>query len=294
MTPDPRSSRVWWVRQADSFPPRPFCARRLRPATDEADEGSEDAAGTGVGPSGETRRVVARSVVRVCGVAVLVLAIFVVLSSFGRLPSTRPVEVPSMADSGLASDLPPQILGLEVQRSGTRDPWEDPDGVGVRPRGNRYDDAQWVSARLDPPGYCYLIALDPDGRLRLADPLEPDVSPIRRSEIRYMADSDANRRASYARGAGLQAWLLVAARHPLPPFADWHPARPLRWRSVQAEGVWRFDGRQVEALHSGRWRVLERMSHSPRPFAELCASLIDIPDIDAVEVLAYPVKPPDD
>ena len=171
---------------------------------------------------------------------------------------------------------------------------EDLDEIGVSSWEGCGDDVTWVAARLDPPAYCYLIACDPDGRFRLADPPEATVPPSMLSEFRYSPDSGSGRRASYPRGAGLQAWLLVAARDPLPPFDDWPAASLLRWKSVQAEGVWRFDGRSIERLQPGERRVLERMVESPRPFAQLCASLSNMPDIDAVAAIAYPVRAEDD
>jgi len=247
-----------------------------------------------VEPGGDKSWVLSRSLIRVCGVAVLVVAVIAVLRSFGRTPRARPVENSSTFSSRPASDLVPQILALEVQQLRADDRSDDLDEIGVSSWESRGDDVMWVLARLDAPAYCYLIALDPDGRFRLADPPEETVSPSRRSEIRYTPDSSASRRTTYPRGAGMQGWLLVAARNPLPPFADWRPFRLLRWKSVQAEGVWRFDGRSIERLQPGNRRVLERMFDSPRPFAQLCASLSNIPDIDAIEAIAYPVRPEND
>src|SRR6202034_803614 len=85
--------------------------------------------------------------------------------------------------------------------------------------------------------------------------------------------------------AALQGWLLVASAHPLPPFSEWPPAPQLRWRSVEAPGVWRFDGRQVlrfgPAPRTGG--IPHTFSASPRPFAQLCGVLRDLPELDAVE-----------
>jgi hypothetical protein len=227
-------------------------------------------------------------------VVVLVLAIVTVLRFFGRTPRARSVENSSTSPSGTESELAPRIFAFEVRHSRVDDQSEDPDEIGVSSWEGRVDDIIWVQADLDPPAYCYLIAFDPDGRFRLADPPEATVSPTRCSEFRYIARMDSSRGASQPHGAGLQAWLLVAARDPLPPFADWSAARLLPWRSVQAEGVWQFDGRSIERLRPGRRRVLQRTFESPRPFVRLCEFLRGIPDIDAVAAIAYPVRPADD
>jgi hypothetical protein len=290
-----RSSRVWWVRPADPFPPRPFSCRGFRSSTGEdekeGDDGTERPLRPTVEPPGDRGWVVARSLLRVCGTAVLAVAVIAVLRSFWRTPKARPVENPSSFSSRPAADPAPRILALEVRNFPADGRPDDPDEIDLSSWENPGDDVTWVLARLDPPAYCYLIAFDPDGQFRLADPPDVTEPPSRRSEICYAPASRSSRGASYPRGAGMQAWLLVAASTPLPPFADWPAARRLRWRSVQAEGVWRFDGHSIERIQAGDHRVLERMFESPRPFAQLCASLTDIPDIDAIEAITYPVRP---
>ena len=146
---------------------------------------------------------------------------------------------------------------------------EDLDEIGVSSWEGRADDRTWVLARLDPPAYCYLIAFDSDGRFRLADPPEAAVSPSRRSEYRYSPDSSSSHRATYPAVPACRRgyWWRHGTRFPRLPIGL--PPRLLRWNSVQAEGVWRFDGRSIERLQPGKRRVLERMFDSPRPFAQL-------------------------
>ncbi|MGP0069852.1 MAG: hypothetical protein ACLQGP_40400 [Isosphaeraceae bacterium] len=298
MPPDPRSSRIWWVRPPDPVPPRPFSCRRFRPSAGEDPGETAEEPESDLLPSperrGDGRWIRARSVVRVCGVAVLVLAIIAVHRFFDRTPRARSVENSSTSPSGTDYELAPRIFAYEVRHSRVDDLSEDPDEIGVSAWEGRVDDIIWVQASLDPPAYCYLIAFDPDGRFRLADPPEATVSPSRCSEFRYNTRRNSSRGASRPRGAGLQAWLLVAARDPLPPFANWSAARLLPWRSVQAEGVWQFDGRSIERLRPGRRRVLQRTFDSPHPFARLCEFLRGIPDIDAIAAIAYPVRPEKD
>ncbi len=146
-------------------------------------------------------------------------------------------------------------------------------------------------ARLDVPAYCYLLALEPDGRTRLVDPPDETMAPSPRTVIHHPSRRDEGARLTD--DAALQGWLLVASAHPLPPFSDWPPAPQLRWRSVVAPGVWRFDGRQVLRFGPapGPGGIPRTFSESPRPFAELCGVLRNLPELDAVEAIVYPVRP---
>ena len=96
---------------------------------------------------------------------------------------------------------------------------------------------------------------------------------------------------SPADAAGLQGWLLVAAARPLPPYDEWSAASMLRWRTVVAEGVLRFDGLRVQRFGPGPCRVDWGLADSPRPFAQLCMQLNRLPEVDAVEAIVYPVRP---
>ncbi len=192
----------------------------------------------------------------------------------------------------IGPDLAPQILAFEVLHSPPDAHSEDLDAIGVSSWESHGDHDVRVRARLDPPAYCYLIAFDPDGRSRLASPADPEDLPSLTSEIRY--ETDSGRKASQEQGAGLQAWLLVATRNPLPTFAEWSATHRLRWRSVQAEGVWRYDGRCMERLQPRNRRDLMMLYDSPRPFAHVCSSIRDFAEFDAIEGLAYPVRPATD
>ena len=107
------------------------------------------------------------------------------------------------------------------------------------------------------------------------------------SETGYFALSD---------GLGLQAFVLLASRDPLPPFEAWHGRDGLKWRSAEAgrsfAGVWRDDGRWFDAVSSGPRGEREKQSVVPAPFEELCKSLRNVPGIGAIEAIAFTVVKP--
>jgi hypothetical protein len=190
-----------------------------------------------------------------------------------------------------ASDRAPKLLTFKLSRFRTDYRAEPLGTIGVSTWHADGDDEVRALARFDAPAYCYLIALDPDGQVRLAYPSAATDAPKRQLELRY--PPGLSHPAARFDGAGLQAWLLLVSGKPLPPFANWSAVHLLRWKSVQADGVWRFDGDRMEQLQPGNRRVGKGMFDSPRPFAELCAGLGAIPDIDAIEALAYPIRPRD-
>ena len=71
-----------------------------------------------------------------------------------------------------------------------------------------------LEARLTAPGYCYLIALNPDGREQLCWPEDPAAPPPPTQVIDYPQDPTMG--FGLTDGVGLQAFVLVVSRdHPL-------------------------------------------------------------------------------
>jgi hypothetical protein len=62
---------------------------------------------------------------------------------------------------------------------------------------------------------------------------------------------------------------------------------PAPWGQSSADGIWRFNGRQFEALQRGEVRDLGGL---PRPLMSLCDFYQGLPDLEAVHVLAFGVK----
>lgn len=238
--------------------------------------------------TGRSSSAVAHGLLRAF-IALLVLALGVALVCPRTSTIGRPARDAAIARSAEAGP-PPHILALDVEQSRPENPGHS-ELLGVSSSEGKGGDPIRVAARLDTPAYCYLIALDPDGCSRLVDPSDPRALPAPRREIRYPAGEPSV--VTLPDAAALQGWLLVASAAPLPPYADWRPASQLRWRSVVARGVWRFDGCEVRQFQAwpGPSLTLRTLADSPRPFAQICGVLRDLPELDAVSVIVYPVRP---
>jgi hypothetical protein len=238
--------------------------------------------------AGESSSRVALGLVRACGVLLLMTGVAMVAWPLMRAGLGHPARGSGFRGAEVGPS--PRILALNVECSRPDDPHHS-DILGVSSWEGRGGDAIRVMARLDSPAYCYLIALEPDGRTRLVDPPDETVAPSPRTVIHHPSRRDKG--ALLPDAAALQGWLLVASAHPLPPFSQWPLAPQLHWRSVVAPGVWRFDGRQILRFGSapGPGGIPHTFSESPRPFAQLCAVLRNLSELDAVEAIVYPVRP---
>src|SRR5207253_2044333 len=94
---------------------------------------------------------------------------------------------------------------------------------------------------------------------------------------------------------GLQVFVLVASRQPLPAYDDWKKVRPaLVWRKVgvKIQGVLRGDGRQpltwqLPGDPEKRGTVTREVDLDP--LEELCRQLRAAPGAEALGVVAFPV-----
>jgi hypothetical protein len=154
----------------------------------------------------------------------------------------------------------------------------------------RFNDDVRVHLRLNRPGYCYLIAFNPDGKEQLCYPKDKNTPPPQNEGFDYPLE-----RTKYFPlndGIGLQAFVLVASREALPPYAEWKAkvgAAP--WHKVQADNFWHFDGRDF--LNGSRGAEVERepLKELPKAFEDLCNFLKDRPGVAAIDAVAFPVKP---
>jgi hypothetical protein len=285
-----RSSRLWRAGKPEACPPRP----RLNAESCAAIGGERSTAGSIAidrrdrDGAGESPSQLALGVIRACGVLLLMSGVVMIAWPLMRAGLGHPARGSGFRGAEVGPS--PRILALAVERSRPGDA-DHSDIVGVSSWEGRGGDAIRVMARLDVPAYCYLLALEPDGRTRLVDPPDETVAPSPRTVIRHPSVRDDG--AMLPDAAALQGWLLVASAHPLPPFSEWPSAPQLRWRSVVASGVWRFDGRQVLRFGQapGPGGIPRTFSESPRPFAQLCGVLRNLPELDAVEAIVYPVRP---
>jgi serine/threonine protein kinase len=162
--------------------------------------------------------------------------------------------------------------------------------IGLLPQTILRDDDTRILARLDRPAYCYLLALNPDGRVTLCSPEDAGTVPLPATEIGYPRAADGY--YGLTDGVGLQAFVLIASRDPLPAFSAWRPAAAIPWTRAPAAGTWRYDGRWYEPLDPAR-RGPRSRSGPPAPFKAACAYLERLPGIDAVHAVAFPVSPAD-
>jgi hypothetical protein len=149
------------------------------------------------------------------------------------------------------------------------------------------EDSLRVSAQFDQPAYCYLVALRPDGTEELCFPSRDSQPPPQLATVSFPAEGGWRLKGG---GVGLQAFLLLASRQPLPAYARWKAdqGKP-PWQASTADGVWSYNGRTFERLS----RTAPRESPDatvPPAFETLCRFFQDRSSIEAVSALAFPVR----
>jgi hypothetical protein len=223
----------------------------------------------------------------------------VLLIPWGGAPRGR---APVSASASTSGATPPtqvsravRIESLEVDdyRDG---PTQHGGTIGVLAHAARFDDNVRVSARLSAPGYCYLIALNPDGTVQVCPKDQEKVPPSRTSEIVFPGAADDY--YALTDGPGLQAFVLVASRTPLPSFESWPARAGLPWSSTSEGEAWQFDGRDFDFLGSAtkhnpadRGEVRHVKTAAPTPFVAVCNYLKQLPGVDAIRATAFPVLP---
>jgi hypothetical protein len=186
------------------------------------------------------------------------------------------------------STAPIQIVTLQVRHyRGERD---TPLGtLGKSSRAAQFDDDVAVHAELNRPAHCYLIAFNPNGQEQLCAPQDQSVAPEPITALDFPPGSAAY--FSLTDGIGMQAFVLVASQAPLPAYREWRAASGAApWQTVHAEGVWHFDGQRLEPIGPERGPTRQRRG-PPQPLQDLCNFFKDHPHVDAVQVLAFPVRP---
>jgi hypothetical protein len=160
--------------------------------------------------------------------------------------------------------------------------------IGVDSFAALSEDDVRVAARLSAPAYCYLIALNPDGRPQLCYPQDESTPPARVAAVVYPPDPGSG--FGLTDGTGLQAFALVASRRPLPPYAEWSArAGALPWGRAEASRGWRYDGRRFEPLETERG-VVRPLAGPPSELIAACGALERRVGCDAIRVEAFPVK----
>jgi hypothetical protein len=184
--------------------------------------------------------------------------------------------------------VPPKILAMQVELY-RRDPPVDLGAIGTAAFAGRDGDDVRVRARLDAPAYCYLIALNPDGKDQLCSPPDENRPPPQSSEVNYPPDPTEG--FGLTDGVGLQSFVLLASREPLPPYRAWRSRfGALPWHATEAGRGWRYDGRDFVPLEGERGEI-RKPTGLPGPFAAACRALQSRPGVAAIRAVAFPVRP---
>jgi serine/threonine protein kinase len=233
------------------------------------------------------RRFLTRRWLAAAGLIVLSLIAVAPIAQRARAPRVTP-------SSNLPSaPAPLKINALRVEHFGSRDgSWQALGPICLSSRTILEGDDVRVSAELDAPAYCYLIALNPDGKVQLCLPPNDSEPPGQAAEIRF----EESTYFPLTDGPGLQAFVVLASPRPLPAYAQWSGSGWLkrRWQHVAADdvdGVWRHDGRVPTLVSSVPRGPLRKRPGPPAPFDEACKYLAMLPEVETIQAIAFPVRP---
>jgi serine/threonine protein kinase len=149
-------------------------------------------------------------------------------------------------------------------------------------------DAVRVHVELNNPAYCFLIAFNPDATEQPC-PADSAAPPGQTTSFVYPR---GNRYFNVGSDSGLQVFVLVVSRAPLPGYRDWRRQAcaapwPKETAAAPAEGVWEYNGRWVAGVRGQE----EERSGPLEALTALCRFFeTSFPGVDAVRLLAFPVK----
>jgi serine/threonine protein kinase len=229
------------------------------------------------------------------GLVVLVILSVAILATRPRsLPSETPTKArPGDAENG--SDLQgaalPRIIAFDVYhfRRGSR--LQSLGTIGKSSDETRCGDMVRVKVRFDTPVYYYLVALNPDGKVEPCPPEKATTWPSSGEEVDF--PGGAEQYFGLGTEPGLQAFVVLASRKPLPPYTRWPARDDWPWTHASPDGVWRFDGRWIQLVSSKARGTVTTISDSPRPFRDVCEYLQNLPGIEVSQAISFPVKPKD-
>jgi serine/threonine protein kinase len=241
------------------------------------------------------RRFLWTPAVAAIGLIVLVLVSAAWLASRPRslLSETQARSLPvASAKGGDLREVPlPRVTAFELDHFRQDPKLKSLGTIGKSPDDARCDDAVRILVRFDSPVYCYLVALNPDGKDQLCHPKQPTEEPARVVEVGFPSRAEDYFRLGEE--PGLQAFVVVASRKPLPAYAQWSDRIRWPWKRVTADGVWRFDGRWIHLVSNKDRGVVASISDSPRPFRDICEYLSKLHGIEVSQAIAFPVRPKD-
>jgi hypothetical protein len=292
------TSRLGALMQAsegDQLPPRSFnpkvpssldriCRKALAPDPNQRYRAAD-----------ELERALRRFLRRPWLVAAGAMSLGVAALGYAAMQMWAPIVSQPAGVSGIAGPAAnmavPWIVSFEVEYFRREKPPRSLGLIGESTEPALFNDDVQVRSRLDAPAYFYLIALNADGKVQLCHPPEETESPSPSDAIVYP-------RSDYMfplnDGVGLQAFILVVSRQPLPPFAEWKGREGLQWEIVPAEGagVWSFDGRSFKPLARQQRGNPRKLPGVPELFKNVCEQVAKLQGPDAVRAVTFPVGRP--
>jgi serine/threonine protein kinase len=221
------------------------------------------------------------------GVLLLVVALAAVTASLWRWHN-RPSPDGANGQAPAAVHLIKKLRVLHLEETAAAYQIRE---LGVDTFAARFDDKVQVYAEFTEPVYAFLLAFNPDGKEQLCIPRARSQQPARQDRLQ-LGGSDA---FPLNDGIGLQAFVVVASRQPLPAYAEWAAQRPaVSWRTVPAKegAVWRGDGERLKPVtRRGDDRGEIVQLEGVAPLAELGRTLRGSPGVEAVAVEAFAVLP---
>ena len=182
----------------------------------------------------------------------------------------------------------PKIVAFEVERF-LGDTLESLGEIGLS--GLTFvGDGVRVTARLDSPAHCYLIALEADGEIQLCRPRNSGDPTERLTSIAYPPEISDD--FPLKNSLGVHAFVLVASTRPLLSFENWEGVVGLRnnWKHFSADGVWKFDGQRIAREDSVVRGEPRENPSCPSVFKDICNYLKSRPDVETFQAIAFPVK----
>lgn len=183
-----------------------------------------------------------------------------------------PLEVRSMRVSHLRGD---KALGL----------------IGSGSTAAAEEDEAEVHVELSQPGYCFILALNPDGTVQRCSPRDDAAPPERAMAFDAPLLEDGTPGAfAFTDGPGAQAFVVIAARDPLPAYRDWlKQVGPVPWRAFDLDRVWEYDGSRFDSPEADRGKI-RRAVATPEPFAGAVEALRGAPGVEGVRAIVFQVR----
>ncbi|HEV3235807.1 MAG TPA: DUF4384 domain-containing protein, partial [Gemmataceae bacterium] len=146
-----------------------------------------------------------------------------------------------------------------------------------------------IEVQLSEPAHAFLIILKPDNRRQVAFPQQVTIVPPKQDQYHF----PENLRVSYTldSGVGLETFLFVASRNPLPAFEEWrkdHGAFPWK-RDINDRFAFYCEGSRLRQI-GGKRGSGDSAPDELSALEKLQEHLKSIPDIEVFAFYAIPVE----